>query len=110
MCGERRGETIDKCDRCIGLFRTGVSVPSSLPATSVRLATATSAVKNKDLIALLLYMDFVSSELAKKNIIMLPKKTKKKKITKRKPSRRYVLLPPRMLNLPKAYHQPTMIY
>ena len=51
MCGERRGETIDKCDRCIGLFRTGVSVPSSLPATSVRLATATSAVKNKDLIA-----------------------------------------------------------
>ena len=57
-----------------------------------------------------MYMEFVSPENAKKNIIILPKKTKKKKIVKRKPSRKYVLLPPRMLNLPKAVKQPTMIH
>tara|TARA_Y100000401_G_C8203165_1_gene164628 strand:+ start:183 stop:563 length:381 start_codon:yes stop_codon:yes gene_type:complete len=55
-------------------------------------------------------MEFVSPENAKKNIIILPKKTKKKKIVKRKPSRKYVLLPPRMLNLPKATKQPSMIH
>ena len=55
-------------------------------------------------------MNFVSSENKKQNLVILPLQTKKKKRLRSKPSKKYVLLPPRMLNLPKSNKQPTMIH
>ena len=55
-------------------------------------------------------MNFVSSENKKQNLVILPLQTKKKKRLRSKPSKKYVLLPPRMLNLPKSNQQPTMIH
>lgn len=55
-------------------------------------------------------MNFVSQQTQKRNIIILKKKNKRKRKLQRKVSKRYVLLPPRMLNLPKSNNPPQMIH
>ena len=57
-----------------------------------------------------MYMNFVSGDTLKRNIIVLKKKKKRKRKLQRKVSKRYVLLPPRMLNLPKSNYPPKMIH
>ena len=55
-------------------------------------------------------MNFISPNNQKQNIIVLKNETKRKKRLRKKVSKRYILLPPRMLNLPKSNKQPSMIH
>ena len=49
-------------------------------------------------------------ENQRQNLIIFPKRSKRKKMKKPKITRRYMLLPPRMLNYPKSINPPQMIH